>query len=68
MGNVFTSESELENIKIYAVTRLTHDDTPSHNNESVSKYTEKELNDQIREDIEDQRKYRGFPGILKLGK
>ena len=51
MGNVFTSDSELENVKAYAVTRLIHDYSPFHYVKPVSKYTDKELSGLIHEDI-----------------
>ena len=43
MGKVFASDPELENVKVYAVTRLIHNYTPSDYDELGSKYTEEEL-------------------------
>ena len=51
MGKIFACDSELENVKLYTVTRLIHDYTPSHYIEPVSKYTNRELDDIICEDI-----------------
>ena len=51
MSKVFASDYELENVKVYVVTRMIHDYTPSHYVESTSKYTDKELAGLIYEDI-----------------
>ena len=51
MGKVFASDSELENVKVYAVTRLIHDYTPYHYVKPFSKYTDKELSGLIHEGI-----------------
>ena len=51
MGKVFAYDSELENVKFYAVTRLIHDYTLSHYVEPVSKYTDRELAGLIHENI-----------------
>ena len=45
MGKVFASEPELDNLKVYAATRLIHDHTPSRYSEPDSKHIEKEIND-----------------------
>ena len=54
MGKEFASDSALENVKVYAVTRLIHDYTPSHYIEPDSKYTEEELCTQCCEDLKDE--------------
>ena len=55
MGKLFASVLELDHLKIFSVTRLIHDYTPTHCDEPVSNYTKKELQDQIREDIVNDR-------------
>ena len=50
MGKVFASESELNNVKVFAVIRLIHNYTPSYYDKPASKCTKKELNNQIHEE------------------
>lgn len=64
MGKAFASDSALENIKVYAVTRLMHDYTPSHYVEPDSKYTEEELCTQFYEDLKDENPI--FPEDLQV--
>ena len=54
MGMVFASDSSLENVKVYAVTRLIHDYTPSHYVEPYSNHTEEDLCAQISYDLKDE--------------
>ena len=67
MGKVFASNSELENIKVYTVTRLIHDYTPSRYVKPVSKYTDRDLAGLICEDMTNYYKKKVI-GIPKLGK
>ena len=54
MGKASASDSILQNVKVYAVTRLTHDYKPSHYVEPDSKYTEEELCAQYYENLTDE--------------
>ena len=67
MGKVFSCDSELENVKVYAVTRLIHNYTPSRYVEPVSKDTDIELTGIIREDITNYYKNH-LIGIPQFGK
>ena len=70
MVMVFVSDSSLENIKVYAVTRLIHDYTPSHYVELDSNYTEEDLCAQISYDLKDENPNvsTGIPSKPKFGK
>ena len=70
MGKVFASDSALENVKVYAVTRLVHDYRPSHYVEPDIKYKEEELCAHCCEDSKDGNPIfpRGPPSKPKFGK
>ena len=54
MGKLFASDPDLENERVYVVTRLMHDYKPSQYVEPDSKYTEEESCAQISEDLKDE--------------
>ena len=56
MGKVFTSDPELENMRVYTVKRLIQDYTPSDYDEPGSKFTEQKICAQIHQDIRNERR------------
>ena len=67
MGKVFASDSELKNVKVYAVIRMIHNYTTSHYVEPDSKHMDKELAGLICKDIKNYCKNH-LIGISKFSK
>ena len=67
MDKLFTSDPKLQNMKVYVVERLIHDDTHPDYEKLGSKHTEEELGVQISQNIIDERK-NDSPGIPKCDK
>ena len=53
MNNIFTSNNELEHVKLYDITILIYGYTPSNYVELESQYSDDELYAQIVQDIKD---------------
>ena len=68
MGEIFANVLELDSVTIFAVTRLIRDCTLTHYDEPDSTYTKKVLHDKYREDIVNDREYRGSLSIPKFCK
>ena len=59
MGKEFSSDPKIEKGRVYEVTRLLTDCTPSDYETLVSQYSDDQLNAQIRQDaIADDRNFR----------